>query len=175
MNQLGRVTSAVLLSLLGCIEAHAQSHLARRLLTIPVEVDSLPGTFLIDTGAEGTIIDSAFAQRLGLKPSGVASLQRNYSTEESTVVTAEHVRIGRKLWSGVPLVMQDLSMLSRMQLASISGVLGTDLLATIKVKLSYSSGTAQVVTDIDDRAPLVGPRKGAKPLFCSRRDRSIDL
>jgi hypothetical protein len=155
VNRSATVASAFLLSLVACVEAHGESHLAHRLITIPIEINNIAGTFLIDTGAERTVIDSAFAQRLRLKPSGAVSLERTYSTEESVMVTAEHVRIGAKQWSGVPFVVQDLSMLARMQLASISGVLGTDLLATMTVKLSYSSGTPQVINDIGDSGSLV--------------------
>ena len=73
MSRRVRIASAVLLSLLACVEAHSQSYLGRRLLTIPVEINNIAGTFLIDTGADRTVIDSAFAQRLGLKPSGAVS------------------------------------------------------------------------------------------------------
>jgi hypothetical protein len=155
VNRRAKIASAFLWSLLACVEAHGESHLARRIMTIPVEINNIAGTFLIDTGAESTIIDSAFAQRLGLKPSGAVSLERDYSTEEGITVAAEHVRIGPKLWSGVELVMLDLSMLSRMQAPAISGVLGNDLLATMTVKLSYSSGTAQVIADVGHSASLV--------------------
>ncbi len=57
--------------------------------------------------------------------------------------TAEHVRIGSRTWSSVPLVLLDLTMLSRMHMASISGVLGTDLLSGMTMRLSYSSGVAE--------------------------------
>ena len=56
--------------------------------------------------------------------------------------------MGPKLWSGAPFVVLDLGFLSRISAAPISGVLGTDFLATMLVKLSYSSGSAQVITDI---------------------------
>jgi hypothetical protein len=115
VNRRVKVASAFLLSLLGCVEARSQSHLGRRLLTIPVGINGIAGTFLIDTGADRTVIDSAFAQRLGLKPSGAVSVERNYSTERSITVDAHDVRIGPKRWPGVQLVMQDLSMLSRIQ------------------------------------------------------------
>jgi predicted aspartyl protease len=154
-----RVLSAFLLLLFGCVEAQSQGHLARRLLTVPVEINNIIGSFLIDTGANCTIIDSVFAQPLGLKPSGVASLERNYSTEQSITVTADRVRFGPKLWSNVPLVALDLSMLSRIQGISIAGVLGTDLLATMTLKLSFSSGKARVITDIGDGGALVALKK----------------
>jgi hypothetical protein len=143
-----RVASAFLLLLFGCVEAHGQGHLTRRLLTVQVEINGVTGTFLIDTGANCTVVDSTLAQHLGLKPSGVASLERNYSTEQAVAVIADSVRLGPKLWSDVPIVVLDLSTLSRTLARPISGVLGTDLLATVMLKLSYSSGTAQVITDV---------------------------
>jgi predicted aspartyl protease len=121
--------------------------------------------FLIDTGADRTVIDSTFAKRLGLKPSGVVSVERNYSTERSITVAAHDVGIGPKRWPGVQLVIQDLSMLSRIQGTSISGVLGTDLLATMMVRLSYSSGTAQVTTDIGDGVSVVILKKVRNRFF----------
>jgi|ERR1700722_11109484 predicted aspartyl protease len=132
-------------------ESAAQSHngLTRRLLATRVEVNNISGLFLVDTGSDCTIIDSAFAQRLGLNATGTALVERNYSTEEHITTTAEHVRIGAKTWSSVPLVLLDLTMLSRMQMASISGILGTDLLASMTMRLSYSSGVAEVVDDIE--------------------------
>jgi predicted aspartyl protease len=147
------------------VTAHSQSHLARRLLTIPVETNGVAGSFLIDTGADGMIIDSAFARRLGLEPSGVVSLERNYSTEQAGTVVAARVRIGPKLWSGVPFAVLDLSTLSRMQEVPIVGVLGTDLLGAMTVRLSYSSGTAEVITDTRESAPPVALRKVRKRYF----------
>lgn len=154
MNRRVSVASALLLPLLGCVAAHSQSHLARRLLTIPVEINGVAGSFLIDTGADGMIIDSAFARRLGLEPSGVVSLERNYSTEQAGTVVGSQVRIGPKLWSGVPFAVLDLSTLSRMLEVPIVGVLGTDLLGAMTVRLSYSSATARVITDIGNSSPV---------------------
>ena len=128
--------------------AQNQNGLTRRLLTTRVEVNGASGLFLVDTGSDCTIIDSAFAQRVGLKSSGTALVERNYSTEEHITATAEHVRIGAKTWSSVPLVLLDLTMLSKMQMASISGILGTDLLARMKMRFLYTSGVAEVVDDI---------------------------
>jgi predicted aspartyl protease len=129
--------------------AQSQNSLTRRLLTIRVEVNDTTGLFLVDTGSDRTIIDSAFSQSLGLKSSGTALVERNYSTEEHVTATAERVRIGSKTWTSVPLVLLDLTMLSRMHTASISGVLGTDLLSGMTMRLSYSSGVAEIVGDIE--------------------------
>ena len=86
-------------------------------------------------------------------------LQGDYSTNEGNAVTAKQVRIGRKLWSDVPLVTQDLSALSRILAAQISGVLGTDLLASVMVRISYATGTAQVVAAVPADALLMHLKK----------------
>ena len=96
MNRRVKAASVFLLALFGCVEARSQSHLGRRLLTIPVAINNITWRFLIDTGADGTVIDSAFAQRLGLKPSQVVSVEQNYSTERSMTVAVHDVRIGPK-------------------------------------------------------------------------------
>jgi predicted aspartyl protease len=143
------IAAAFLFWFLGDSAAQSQNGSNRGLATIRVEVNDATGVFLIDTGSDRTIIDSAFAQHLGLKSSGTAVVERNYSTEEHVTTTAERVRIGGKTWSSVPLVLFDLTTLSRMQMAPISGVLGTDLLAGMIVRFSYSSGVAEVVDDLE--------------------------
>ncbi len=159
MNRAVGVASGFILLLFAGLAARGQTNVARRLLTIPVEINSIRGTFLIDTGSEATIIDSVFAERLGLKPSGDVSLQRNYSKEHGITVAADAVRIGPKVWSDVELVVQDLRLLSQIQGAPVSGVLGTNLIASMILKLSYSSGTAEVISDIADYASVVALRK----------------
>jgi hypothetical protein len=156
---MAKSTFAFLLSLLGSVGAYSQNRLDRRLVRVLVEINNIPATFLVDTGAERTVVDSAFARQLGLKISEAVLLQGDYSTNEGNAVTATQVRIGRKLWSDVPLVTQDLSALARMLAPPISGVLGTDLLASVIVKISYASGTAQVVAAIPGDASLMPLKK----------------
>jgi hypothetical protein len=49
----------------------------RRLLTIPVQVNHKTALFLVDTGADRSIIDTAFALSLGLRQTGVANIRTN--------------------------------------------------------------------------------------------------
>ena len=71
MNRVILVACALVLSSAACVSAFAQIHSSHRLLAIPVDVDNVPATFLIDTGAERSIIDSAFARRLGVRRLGL--------------------------------------------------------------------------------------------------------
>jgi predicted aspartyl protease len=164
MRRMG-IASALLLWSIGGALAQGHSGLPRRLLTTRVEVNKVNGLFLVDTGSNCTIIDSAFARRLGLKPSGTALVERNYSTEEHAMATADNVRIGAKSWSSVPLVVLDLTVLSKMGAATILGVLGTDLLAKMRMRVSYSSGNGEVVDDIEQGGLPVALQKGGSRYF----------
>jgi hypothetical protein len=62
-GEVARSTFAFPLSLLASVVAYSQSRLDRRLVTVPVEMNNIPATFLVDTGAERTVVDSAFAQK----------------------------------------------------------------------------------------------------------------
>jgi predicted aspartyl protease len=150
---------AFALPLLVYSQAVGQTHLAKRVLTIPVEVNHVEGTFLVDTGADCTIIDSGLARQLGLKPSETATLQRNYSVEEVSTAVVDHFRVGPQTWSDLHVAVMDLSALSRAQPTHISGVLGTDLLRALIVKLSYATGTVQVITDRDSDVPRIALKK----------------
>jgi hypothetical protein len=78
---------------------------------------------------------------------------------EGDSVIAKEVRIGPQRWYDIPLVCQDLSQLSLVEGTPISGVLGTDLLATMKVSLSYPSGRAQVVTSVPEHSSMLTLRR----------------
>jgi hypothetical protein len=45
---MAKSTFAFLLSLLASVVAYSQSRLDRRLVTVPVEMNSIPATFLVD-------------------------------------------------------------------------------------------------------------------------------
>ena len=152
-----RIIFVLLLLLFVAIEARGQSHHGP--LAIPVEIDGVSVRFLIDTGSTGTVVDSALARHLGLRLTEAVPLQSPYSMAEGHSVTAREIRIGRQRWYDIPLVCQDLGQLSLVEGTPISGVLGTDLLATIKVRLSYSSGRAQVVTTIPEHSSMLTLRR----------------
>jgi predicted aspartyl protease len=152
-----RIIFVLLLPLFVSIEARGQSHHGP--LTIPTEINGVSLRFLIDTGSTGTVVDPAMARHLGLRPTGAVSLQSLYSMAEGDSVIAKQVRIGPQRWYDIPLVCQDLTQLSLVEGTPISGVLGTDLLATMKLRLSYPSGRAQVVTTVPEHSSMLTLRR----------------
>ena len=89
MKGIAKSTFAFFLSLLASVAAYSQSRLDRRVVTVLIEINNIPATFLVDTGAECTVVDSAFARQLGLKLSEAVLLQGDYSTNEGNAVTAK--------------------------------------------------------------------------------------
>src|ERR1700681_1542039 len=106
-----------------CLGApNSQVRQPRRLSTIPVRVNHKTGLFLVDTGADRSIIDTTFALSLDLRQTGVANIRTNYSTELRPIVIVDDFQFGDKASSGVSLVAMDLSLISRIQSMPLAGV-----------------------------------------------------
>jgi hypothetical protein len=148
------VLHCVSLTLLACISiggiTYSQSLSLGPLPTISVGVNGKAGRFLIDTGSDHSVIDSSFAHQLGLTPTGNASVRKNYSVEELSTVVAERFQLGNTVLSAAKLLESDLAAISQAQSESLAGIVGADVLTTTYIKLLYSSGVAQVVTNIDN-------------------------
>jgi predicted aspartyl protease len=155
----------VLLTFLCTGPANSQVRRPRRLLTIPVQVNRETGLFLIDTGTDHSIIDTAFASRLGLKQAGVANVRTNYSVELRPTLMAENIRFGGQTFSDVSLVAMDLSLMSRTQTMTLAGVLGTDFLRTICVTLQYASGVARITISVDHAGQPIRLNKKGNGFF----------
>src|SRR5580698_7530919 len=80
------------------------------LIVIPVTVnDAAPVYFLLDTGADTTIVDTALAKKLGLAT--LRRIQQTVMTGSQTVGVSVLARlsVGNSSVEGVPVLEQDLS------------------------------------------------------------------
>jgi hypothetical protein len=88
VNREGRIAFAPLLRVVEHANAQSQGHPTRRIVTIPIEINDIAAKFLIDTGSNRTIIDSAFAHRLGLKVDAnafsVVAVKGPFENEDTT-------------------------------------------------------------------------------------------
>ncbi len=144
---------------------NSQVRRPRRSLTILVHVNDKAGLFLVDTGADRSIVDTAFALRLSLKQSGVANIRTNYSSEVRPTRIAENFQFGGQVFSDVTLVDMDLSLISLTQTAPIVGVLGIDFLTTTSVTLQYSSGVVQIAAGVDHAGRPIRLKKTRNGFF----------
>jgi len=128
------VLHCVSLTLLACISiggiTYSQSLSLGPMPIISVGVNGKTGRFLIDTGSDQSVIDSSFAHQLGLTPTGNASVRKNYSVEELSIVVAERFQLGNTVLSAVKLLESDLAAISQAQSESLAGIVGDDVLTT---------------------------------------------
>src|ERR1700751_3452703 len=73
--------------------AYAQSHNIDGTFVVDARVNGSPAVFMLDTGAEHSLLDREFAQRLDLHPIAYADLQTPYSSEHTEVILVPHLDI----------------------------------------------------------------------------------
>jgi PDZ domain/Aspartyl protease len=146
-------------------KANGENRPSHSLPTLSAVVNGRTGSFLIDTGTEHSMVDRAFSKELGLPSTGVVEVQQNYSSEELNAVTAEHFHVGDREYSNVSLLEFDLTSMSAAQGVRFVGILGTDFLESMYVVLSYSSGSARAVANLDGAGDPLRLRKSRNVFF----------
>jgi predicted aspartyl protease len=121
--------------------AMAQSRNVDDTFLIDARVNGFPAILLLDTGAEHSLLDRKFAQRLGLHPVAEASLQRPYSSEKTEIVLVTDLDIQSVHGSDLKVMTDDLAASSGALGVHIDGVLGNDFLCKFTVTLDYSAGS----------------------------------
>jgi hypothetical protein len=107
--------------------------------------DGEPQTFIFDTGAGGTAIDKAFAEKLNLRTVGEVKSVTVYSTDLAKIVTAESLEIGPARLRKPRLVTMDLEFLRQMmQDASIVGIIGYDLLSQCVCEIELATDDIRI-------------------------------
>ena len=121
--------------------AYAQSHDIAGTFLVDARVNGSPAVLMLDTGAEHSLLDREFAQRLDLNPVADADLQTLYSSEHSEVILVPHLDIQSVHSSGLRTMTDDLTATSRALGVHIDGVLGNDVIRRFTITLDYSVGS----------------------------------
>src|ERR1700735_1793971 len=66
--------------------ADAQSRNVDGTFLVEVRINKVPAILLLDTGAEHSVLDREFAQRLELRPVGLENIQEPSSAHQTAVV-----------------------------------------------------------------------------------------
>lgn len=121
--------------------AHAQSRNIDGIFLVDARVNGSPAVLVLDTGAEHSLLDREFAQRLDLHPVAYADLQTPYSSENTEVILVPHLDIQSVHSSGLRMMTDDLAATSGALGAHIDGVLGNDVIRKFTITLDYSVGS----------------------------------
>lgn len=148
--------------------AFATSTRQRGLLTVPVRIDDQgPYAFAIDSAANASVIARDLAAGLALAEAGEVIMHTVVAGERASTVRAPRLRTGALDVRDARLVVAD-----RSAMDGLDGLLGTDLLAGLRLVLNFRGRTRVNVTRprrggergldglrLDARAPTTGEQR----------------
>lgn len=106
----------------------------------PVSVNGQgPFRFIVDTGANRSVLSVALSQRLGLTPSGVADVHSVHG-----VVSAPIVQVASLNYGGIALNAAELPLLEGGVLAGEQGLLGVDGMSNRRLRLDFRRNCIEI-------------------------------
>ena len=130
--------------------AFTTSNQQRGLLTVPVRInDQGPYAFAIDSAANASVIAQDLAVGLGLVDAGEVTMHTVAASEQAPTVRAGRLRTGALDVRDARLVVA-----GRANMDGLDGLLGTDLLAGLRLVLNFRGRT---------RVNVTRPRRGVEP------------
>ncbi|MFZ4607406.1 MAG: retroviral-like aspartic protease family protein [Caulobacter sp.] len=131
-------------------------------LTIPVMIGGQgPFEFVVDTGADRTVLSDDVAEQLGLPPGRDVIVQGITGSELTRTVLAPEITIGKIVLRGL-----DLPVLSRTRLG-VDGLLGVDALQKRRLIMDFRTRRLEILSASGARRPPSDTRDA----FVSARDR----
>jgi predicted aspartyl protease len=129
--------------------------------------DQGPFAFVFDTGADTTIVDPSLAGKLSLAP--LRHIQQNTLAGMQTVPVSlvDTLAAGTTQANGLPVLIQDLSELRKLD-PHIEGIVGQDFLSRFNYLLDYRKRCLRFERDDEIRSAIDGDR-----LAMERRDRRM--
>ena len=128
-------------------------------MTVPVRIaDKGPFRFLIDTGAQNTVLSTSVAGQLSLRPSSTARLIGVAGIQQVDTVIVDQIDLGRRSFYSVLAPLLD-----RTDIGA-DGILGLDSLQGQRVQIDFRKGIIAV-----DDAKALGGNKGYDIVVTARR------
>jgi predicted aspartyl protease len=132
---------------------------AHERMTVPVRIGtSGPHDFVIDTGAQNTVLSTALARRLSLAPSARATLLGVAGSRMVDTVEVEELGIGRRTFNGL------IAPLLEREHIGAEGIVGLDSLQGQRVLLDFKRKVMAV-----DEARQLGGNRGFEIVVTARR------
>lgn len=113
----------------------------------PVTVNGQgPFRFIVDTGANRSVVSDDLAARLGLTPSGFGNVHSVHGVSVAPIVTVDRLQYG-----DVSLNAEALPMLSGRVLAGEQGLLGVDGMSNRRLRMDFERNCIEIVLSRDAR------------------------
>lgn len=128
-------------------------------LTVPVEIgEHGPFNFLIDTGAERTVLSHDTAARIGLLPSGSATVMGVAGSQKVQLVDVDEINLGRRSFYGLSAPLLENHFIGA------DGIIGLDSLQEQRVLLDFEHNRLAI-----DDAKHLGGNRGYEIVVTARR------
>jgi hypothetical protein len=166
--------AALAISLTGCARPPAPTEvdatIVNNLVLLPVRINnSAPLSFILDTAASTSVVNSAVARQIGLSFGNSDRATTGGGTVETNAISGASVSVGTLQLGSLPLVAIDLSRLQEGLGNRVDGILGYDLFQRFIVEIDYidrrvrfhqptqsiDGGGDEVPLTLDDQIPFV--------------------
>ncbi len=138
------------------VEGEADYH---NRMTVPVHIEGEgPFDFMIDTGAEATVVTRTLKEQLGLKPAGNAVVVGMASRVPVELVSVDGLEFAARVIDGI-----EAPMLEKRHVGA-DGILGLDSLQDLRVLIDFREDTIAV-----DDAKALGGNRGYEIIVRARR------
>ncbi|MBW8784585.1 MAG: aspartyl protease family protein [Novosphingobium sp.] len=128
-------------------------------LTVPVRIgDHGPFRFVIDTGAQNTVISTALAQQLALVPSATATVVSMAGQRQANTVEIDQIDLGRRSYYGITAPLLDAENIGA------DGIVGLDSLQGQRVLIDFTRNLMAI-----GDARTLGGDKGFEIVVTARR------
>jgi predicted aspartyl protease len=144
-----------------CQSIQAQTELRFRLVRETFIVVSLmannegPFDFVLDTGTDTTIVDARLASKLSLAPLSHIQQATLAGTQTLTVTILANLGAGPGQVGNLPVLVQDLTMLRKMD-SHIEGIVGQDFLSHFNYLIDYRRCLVRIEQGDEIRSSLKG-------------------
>ncbi|MFL6374307.1 MAG: aspartyl protease family protein [Pyrinomonadaceae bacterium] len=106
---------------------------------------SKPGTFIFDTGAESTVVDTAFADSLRLKKSGKTTGNGAAGSATAGVIKNANITVGGLRAAGMTVYSLPLGSFTPSFAVPIDGIIGNDIIGKVVAQIDYAKGVLRLI------------------------------
>jgi predicted aspartyl protease len=154
-------------------EEALEAPLVHNVFSLPVSIDGMEGAFLLDTGANSSLIMGSFAEKTGLatgRRTLTTAIRGAGGDERAVLCRFDSLRIGRTTLAK-PVLLITSSAQGISALESVNGIIGNDILERFMVTLDYGRQRVLLVPNGRIGDPFYRDRSGLQ--LARREDRSI--
>ncbi|PZQ60234.1 MAG: hypothetical protein DI570_14625 [Phenylobacterium zucineum] len=110
-------------------------------INIPAAVNGTSTTVMLDSGAETTVIDKAYADSLGIKPTAIVEAVGTGGRDVAELASGVTIKVGEVELRDMTVALMDLSPIAAALGRPLPAVLGKEVLNALTVQLDFAAKT----------------------------------